>query len=57
MVEELKGINPELEAEVEISHDGVFWAKEGSSIGPIKEKGLHFVRVSYFGCTTNSTFF
>jgi hypothetical protein len=49
MVEELKGINPELEAEVEISHDGVFWAKEGSSIGPIKEKGLHFVRVSYFG--------
>lgn len=49
MVEELQGINPELLAEVEISHDGVNWAKEGTVSDPITQCGLHFIRVKHFG--------
>jgi hypothetical protein len=49
MVEELSGNHPELQAEVEISHDGVFWAKEGTISEPITQLGLHFIRVKHFG--------
>ncbi len=49
MVEDKSGETASLEGDVEISHDGVNWAKEGSSFGPLKEKGLSFVRVTHFG--------
>lgn len=49
MVENLSGETPELIAEVEISHDGVNWAKEGTVSEPITKEGLHFVRVDHFG--------
>jgi hypothetical protein len=49
MVEGLSGQNPSLTAEVEISHDGVNWAKEGTVSDPITKKGLHFIRVKHFG--------
>jgi len=49
MVESLSGKNPELTAEVEISHDGINWAKEGTVSDPITSEGLHFVRVKHFG--------
>jgi hypothetical protein len=49
MVEGLSGENPSLSAEVEISHDGVNWAKEGTVSEPILQKGLHFIRVNHFG--------
>lgn len=49
MVEELSGDNPKLSAEVQISHDGVNWAKEGTFLDSITEKALHFIRVKHFG--------
>ncbi len=49
MVENVSGEGTRFEAEVEISHDGVHWTGEGSVLGPLEEKGLHFVRVSHFG--------
>lgn len=49
MVEGISGENAALEADVEISHDGVNWAKEGSVLGPVREEGLSFVRVKHFG--------
>ena len=38
-----------LNAQVEISHDGIHWAYEGTSFEPITEEGLYFVKVSHFG--------
>jgi len=61
MVEKLSGLTAELTAEAEVSHDGVNWAKEGSILGPINTKGLHFIRVNHFGnwlrlnCQINGT--
>ncbi|WP_234573612.1 hypothetical protein [Rhodohalobacter sp. 614A] len=49
MVEDLSGEAPELTAEVEISHDGMSWAKEGSALTSVNKKGLHFVKVHHFG--------
>ncbi len=49
MVERISGNSAQLVAEVEISHDGIDWVKEGTASGPITEKGLHFIRVSHFG--------
>ena len=49
MVESLAGQNSKLVAEVEISHDGIAWAKEGTVSDPITQLGLHFVRVKHFG--------
>lgn len=49
MVEGLKGKNSSLIAEVEISHDGVNWASEGTVSEPITKKGLHFIRARHFG--------
>jgi hypothetical protein len=49
MVENLSGQHPSLIAEVEISHDGVHWAKEGTVSESITQKGLHFLRVKHFG--------
>lgn len=48
-VEGLTGNQPSLTAEVEISHDGVNWAKEGTVSQAITTKGLHFVRIKHFG--------
>lgn len=48
-VEELSGDKPELTAGVEISHDGVNWASEGTVSETISQKGLHFIRVKHFG--------
>lgn len=49
MVEGLSGNNPVLIAEVELSHDGVSWAKEGTVSESITKQGLHFIRVKHFG--------
>lgn len=49
MVEGLSGQSPRLVAEVEISHDGINWAREGTVSDPITSEGLHFVRVRHFG--------
>jgi hypothetical protein len=49
MVEGVSGEGASLEGDVEISHDGFSWAKDGSSVGPLTEEGLNFVRVSHFG--------
>ena len=49
MVEAMSGGNAMLKGEVELSHDGIHWAEEGTSIGPITKAGLHFVRVKHFG--------
>jgi hypothetical protein len=49
MVEDISGQNSQLIAEVEISHDGVYWVKEGTISESIAHKGLHFVRVKHFG--------
>jgi hypothetical protein len=49
MVEDRSGHNAQLIAEAEISHDGVYWAKEGTVSDPIVNKGLHFIRVKHFG--------
>lgn len=49
MVERLSGEKPRLIAEVEISHNGIDWVKEGTVSDPITSEGLHFVRVKHFG--------
>lgn len=49
MVENMSGENAKLVAEVEISLDGVNWAKEGTVSEPITTEGLHFVKVTNFG--------
>lgn len=49
MVEEVSGAGASLSAEVEISHDGVTWAAEGTQTDAVVEEGLHFLRVSHFG--------
>ena len=38
-----------LNACVQISHDGIHWADEGTKFSEITTKGLHFVKVSHFG--------
>ncbi|MBQ5843909.1 MAG: hypothetical protein IIW52_03530 [Alistipes sp.] len=38
-----------LEAKVQISHDGIHWADEGTQFDTISAKGLYFVKVSHFG--------
>lgn len=38
-----------LEARVQISHDGVHWADEGTVFQPMYEPGLYFVKVTHFG--------
>ncbi len=49
MVEGVSGRSPRLVGEVEISHDGINWAKEGTVSDPITAEGLHFIRVKHFG--------
>ena len=38
-----------LNARVQISHDGIHWADEGTAFEPITTCGLHFVKVTHFG--------
>ena len=49
MVEDIKGTGSSLVADVEISHDGMAWVKEGTQSGTIDKAGLHFIRVTHFG--------
>ena len=45
MIEHIKGENPTLTAHVEISHDGVNWASDGSSPVTVSGRGLHPIKV------------
>ncbi len=36
-------------AKVQISHDGIHWADEGTVFEPITKEGLYFVKVTHFG--------
>ena len=48
-VEDLSGQNPLLEAEAQISADGITWADEGTTFSPISKKGLYYIRLRHFG--------
>ena len=48
-VMDLEGENPEFEAWVQVSPDGLFWCNEGSRFQPIHKPGLYTVPVHYFG--------
>ena len=45
MIEHIKGDNPTLTARVEISHDGVNWASDGSAPVTVSGQGLHPIKV------------
>lgn len=45
MIEHVKGENPQLTAQVEISHDGVNWASDGSEPITFSGKGLQPIKV------------
>ncbi len=49
VVEDISGEGATLEAEAEISHDGVNWVSEGTAFETISGKGMHFIKVSHFG--------
>lgn len=49
MIEEVGGGEATLDTHVQISHDGVNWADEGTSLEQMRNKGLHFIRVKHFG--------
>src|SRR5699024_9156814 len=49
MVEDLSGEDPKLTADVEISHVGMEWDKEGPTLDQVSKEGLHFVKVNHFG--------
>lgn len=48
-VDAIHGPNTTLHVAVQISPDGVNWLDEGSALPPLREPGLHFLRVSHFG--------
>lgn len=48
-VEDLTGRDAELSARVQISVDGVRWVDDGAALGPARERGDYFVKVSHFG--------
>ncbi len=48
-VEGMSGSGSTLTAAVEISHDGVHWAEEGTISEAITKTGLNFIRVKHFG--------
>ena len=48
-VEGVGGVDPSIEAMVQISSDGVNWLDEGTAFPIIRLPGEHFVRVSHFG--------
>lgn len=49
IVEEIEGVNPVLDAVVQISADGINWIDEGTLITGITKPGHYFARVSHFG--------
>ena len=49
MVEGVEGANARLDCRVQLSHDGVTWADEGSALDSLREAGLRFIRVRHFG--------
>ena len=48
-IEEIKGENTSLKAQVEISSDGINWIEEGSVFPLIDKPGHYFCKVSHFG--------
>lgn len=48
-VESFSGNSPALDAQVQISVDGVRWVDEGTAFQPMREAGDYFVRVQHFG--------
>ena len=48
-VVEIEGENPEFEAWIQVSPDGLSWCNEGSSFQPIREPGLYTIPVRNFG--------
>ena len=48
-VENLSGEDPLLEAEAQISADGIIWVDEGTAFSPISAKGLYYIRLRHFG--------
>jgi hypothetical protein len=49
IVEEVEGNEPGLNAQVEISADGINWIPEGTSFPVITQSGHYFARVKHFG--------
>ena len=49
IVEKIDGVNPVLDAAVQISADGINWINEGTLISGITTPGHYFARVSHFG--------
>lgn len=49
IVEEVDGEAARLNAQVQLSADGINWVDEGTRFAPITEPGHYFVRVSQFG--------
>ena len=45
MIEHVRGDNPVITAQVQISHDGVTWTDDGSKPLTFSGKGLHAVKV------------
>ena len=48
-IESCTGDNPELQARVQISPDGINWVDEGTSFDTMRSEGQAFVRVREFG--------
>lgn len=49
IIEEMKGENTSLTAQVEISADGINWIKEGAIFPEITKPGHYFCKVAHFG--------
>ena len=48
-VEDVSGEDSVLNAEAQISADGITWTDEGTAFRPIRKKGLSFIRLKHFG--------
>jgi len=49
VVEEFQGTDAALEAQVEISADGINWIAEGTVFQRVSNPGHYFVKVTHFG--------
>jgi len=48
-VDQMSGDDATLTPRVQLSPDGVNWVDEGTALDPIREPGLHWLRVKHFG--------
>jgi len=48
-IHQLQGDDAELQAAAQLSPDGVTWIDQGQALPPIRQSGLHFLRVRHFG--------